>query len=126
MRGTASVACSGLTARDLAASGQECVAFWVALICCVQEAHRFWRWNGRKCSDPPVCANAVCARGAAADLKAVGIIVVQVAEQQGRYLARVLNAQAGQLEAAEAQPFQYRHLGSMASIGGWLPLGTRC
>lgn len=44
--------------------------------------------------------------------------LAQVAEQQGRYLARVLNAQAGQLEAAEAQPFQYRHLGSMASIGG--------
>lgn len=41
----------------------------------------------------------------------------QVAEQQGKYLARVLNAQAGQLEAREAEPFKYRHLGSMASIG---------
>ncbi len=40
-----------------------------------------------------------------------------MAEQQGKYLARVLNAQAGQLEAAEPEPFQYRHLGSMASIG---------
>ena len=42
-----------------------------------------------------------------------------MAEQQGKYLARVLNAQAGQLEAAEAEPFQYRHLGSMASIGAY-------
>ena len=41
----------------------------------------------------------------------------QVAEQQGKYLARVLNAAAGRLEADEPEPFQYRHLGSMASIG---------
>ena len=43
---------------------------------------------------------------------------MQVAEQQGKYLARVLNAAAGRLEAGrEAEPFKYRHLGSMASIG---------
>ncbi|KAI7835537.1 hypothetical protein COHA_010565 [Chlorella ohadii] len=44
--------------------------------------------------------------------------LAQVAEQQGKYLARVLNAQAWSLGAAEPEPFQYRHLGSMASIGG--------
>lgn len=43
----------------------------------------------------------------------------QVAEQQGRYLARVLNEEA----KAGAQPytppsFTYRHLGSMATVGG--------
>jgi hypothetical protein len=41
----------------------------------------------------------------------------QVAEQQGKYLARCLNAAAGKLEAAEAPPFAYKHLGSMASVG---------
>ncbi|KAL6769474.1 NDA1 [Auxenochlorella protothecoides x Auxenochlorella symbiontica] len=49
--------------------------------------------------------------------------LAQVAEQQGRYLARALNEAAGQpgglaggLEGAP--PFQYHHLGSMASVGG--------
>lgn len=44
----------------------------------------------------------------------------QVAEQQGKYLARVLNEGADRLEADKAEepkPFVYRHLGSMASIG---------
>lgn len=48
----------------------------------------------------------------------------QVAEQQGRYLARVLNAVArGPVygESSSAPPpdeFRYRHLGSMATVGG--------
>lgn len=50
------------------------------------------------------------------------IALVQVAEQQGKYLAAVLNkqAKAGELSAvaiARSAPFAYRHLGSMASIG---------
>lgn len=44
--------------------------------------------------------------------------LAQVAEQQGKYLARVLNASARSLEAQEPPPFAYKHLGSMASIGG--------
>lgn len=43
----------------------------------------------------------------------------QVAEQQGKYLARVLNTSAAQLDPAEPAPFQYRHMGSMASLGEW-------
>lgn len=47
--------------------------------------------------------------------------VSQVAEQQGKYLAKCLNtfAEGGQGIAANLPPFQYRHLGSMASVGGW-------
>lgn len=46
---------------------------------------------------------------------------LQVAEQQGRYLARILNKVAAD-ETRQTQPsteptFQYKHLGSMASIG---------
>lgn len=59
--------------------------------------------------------------------------LAQVAEQQGRYLARTLNEAAAkaagkqpdekgrhplELALAEAQPFAYKHLGSMASVGG--------
>ncbi|KAF6256151.1 pyridine nucleotide-disulfide oxidoreductase-domain-containing protein, partial [Scenedesmus sp. NREL 46B-D3] len=58
--------------------------------------------------------------------------LAQVAEQQGKYLASVLNAEARNLNptlgegggaqgagsAGELQPFKYRHLGSMATVGG--------
>ncbi|KAL4421702.1 hypothetical protein ABPG77_010646 [Micractinium sp. CCAP 211/92] len=44
--------------------------------------------------------------------------LAQVAEQQGKYLARVLNEGAARLEPAEPAPFVYRHMGSMASLGG--------
>ena len=52
-------------------------------------------------------------------------LAVQVAEQQGRYLARLLNKMAAHDHSkASAAPdpssepgFQYMHLGSMASIG---------
>ncbi|EFN58862.1 hypothetical protein CHLNCDRAFT_140737 [Chlorella variabilis] len=44
--------------------------------------------------------------------------LAQVAEQQGKYLARCLNEEAGKLEAPQLPPFVYKHLGSMASIGG--------
>eukprot|EP00208_Stichococcus_sp_RCC1054_P000285 CAMPEP_0206135826 /NCGR_PEP_ID=MMETSP1473-20131121/1091_1 /ASSEMBLY_ACC=CAM_ASM_001109 /TAXON_ID=1461547 /ORGANISM="Stichococcus sp, Strain RCC1054" /LENGTH=532 /DNA_ID=CAMNT_0053527941 /DNA_START=118 /DNA_END=1716 /DNA_ORIENTATION=- len=43
--------------------------------------------------------------------------LAQVAEQQGRYLARMLNKEA-KGEAVEDQPFVYKQLGMMASIGG--------
>jgi NADH:quinone reductase (non-electrogenic) len=39
----------------------------------------------------------------------------QVAQQQGKYLARVLNAR---LENKEVKPFTYRHLGMLAYVGG--------
>jgi hypothetical protein len=44
----------------------------------------------------------------------------QVAEQQGRYLARYLNAEArAQDKEGEVrhEPFKYRQLGAMASVG---------
>ncbi|KAL4857936.1 Internal alternative NAD(P)H-ubiquinone oxidoreductase A2 [Chlorella vulgaris] len=44
--------------------------------------------------------------------------LAQVAEQQGKWLAKVLNQAAGKLEREEPPPFVYKHLGSMASIGG--------
>ena len=43
-----------------------------------------------------------------------------MAEQQGRYLARYLNAEARALEkgdSVEQEPFKYRQLGAMASVG---------
>ena len=43
--------------------------------------------------------------------------IVQVAEQQGRYLAKCLNDAAGQLEAPAPPPFVYRSAGAMASVG---------
>lgn len=49
-----------------------------------------------------------------------------MAEQQGKYLARVLNAKArgGEPAAAHMNPFRYRHMGSMATIGMSLCLST--
>jgi NADH:ubiquinone reductase (non-electrogenic) len=58
--------------------------------------------------------------------------LAQVAEQQGKYLASILNAEARNLNptmgegggaqgsgsGGELQPFKYRHLGSMATVGG--------
>ncbi|KAG2422820.1 hypothetical protein HXX76_015764 [Chlamydomonas incerta] len=46
--------------------------------------------------------------------------LAQVAEQQGRYLARVLNEQARGPPHGVPQhsEFEYRHLGSMATVGG--------
>jgi NADH:ubiquinone reductase (non-electrogenic) len=47
---------------------------------------------------------------------------MQVAEQQGKYLAAVLNKHAAEGDLSSAsiarhKPFKYRHLGSMANIG---------
>ena len=43
----------------------------------------------------------------------------QVAEQQGRYLAQVLNQQAKEKSGWQpGEPFVFRSLGSMASVGG--------
>ncbi|PSC72864.1 internal alternative NAD(P)H-ubiquinone oxidoreductase mitochondrial-like [Micractinium conductrix] len=53
-----------------------------------------------------------------ADLERPLPALAQVAEQQGKYLARVLNAAAGRLEARESPAFVYKHMGSMASVGG--------
>lgn len=41
---------------------------------------------------------------------------MQVAEQQGKYLARTFNKLAKDPQA-KAEPFSYKHMGSMASIG---------
>ncbi|KAJ1926438.1 hypothetical protein IWQ60_003784 [Tieghemiomyces parasiticus] len=45
----------------------------------------------------------------------------QVAKQQGIYLSRVLNrlGRATDWTVDDEQPFTYRHLGSMAYLGGW-------
>ena len=45
------------------------------------------------------------------------VLPEQVAEQQGKYLARVLNESAARLEPSEPPPFVYRHMGSMATLG---------
>ena len=59
------------------------------------------------------------------------MILFQVAERQGKYLAtelnRILKAGGGQAGAAgslleEGPPFVYRHLGSMASVGRYKAL----
>ncbi len=44
---------------------------------------------------------------------------IQVAEQQGKYLARLLNSKAKgvDLTASKLAPFRYRHMGSMATTG---------
>lgn len=42
---------------------------------------------------------------------------MQVAEQQGRYLAHVLNEEA-KSQSYSPPPFTYKHLGSMATVGG--------
>ena len=57
-----------------------------------------------------------------ADLQFPLPALAQVAEQQGKYLAAVLNKHAEEKDLASASiarhaPFAYRHLGSMASIG---------
>lgn len=44
--------------------------------------------------------------------------LAQVADQQGMYLAARLNETLGVAEPAQPEPFQYKHLGSMASVGG--------
>ena len=51
-------------------------------------------------------------------------IYIQVASQQAIYLAKVLNAESiGGVEKVwtrgAANPFLYKHLGSMASVGQW-------
>ena len=43
-------------------------------------------------------------------------LTLQVAEQQGKYLARTFNALAKDPNA-KIEPFSYKHMGSMASIG---------
>ena len=43
-------------------------------------------------------------------------LTVQVAEQQGKYLARTFTALAKDPNA-KIEPFSYKHMGSMASIG---------
>ncbi|KAK3280787.1 Internal alternative NAD(P)H-ubiquinone oxidoreductase A1, mitochondrial, partial [Cymbomonas tetramitiformis] len=42
--------------------------------------------------------------------------LAQVAEQQGAYLAQCLNANAGK-PSSDPPAFQYRHMGSMVSLG---------
>ncbi|KAI8463743.1 MAG: hypothetical protein J3K34DRAFT_526753 [Monoraphidium minutum] len=44
--------------------------------------------------------------------------LAQVAEQQGRYLAHVLNEEARDPTGFTAKDFEYKHLGSMATVGG--------
>ncbi|KAK9843007.1 hypothetical protein WJX74_005543 [Apatococcus lobatus] len=65
---------------------------------------------------PNIYAVGDCCASATQPLPALA----QVAEQQGKYLARVLNAKAkgGQPSAAQLSPFRYRHMGSMATTGG--------
>ena len=46
--------------------------------------------------------------------------MAQVAEQQGKYLAACLNADATRGHEGPHKPFIYRHLGSMASLGNGL------
>ena len=41
-----------------------------------------------------------------------------MAEQQGKYLAKVLNDEAKNLTREAPPDFVYRHLGSMATVGG--------
>lgn len=41
---------------------------------------------------------------------------IQVAEQQGKYLAKAFNKLAKD-PSAKIAPFNYKHMGSMASIG---------
>eukprot|EP01025_Chloroclados_australasicus_P067241 TRINITY_DN9298_c0_g1_i1.p1 TRINITY_DN9298_c0_g1~~TRINITY_DN9298_c0_g1_i1.p1 ORF type:complete len:583 (+),score=66.39 TRINITY_DN9298_c0_g1_i1:182-1750(+) len=47
------------------------------------------------------------------------LALAQVAEQQGRYLARTLNKEARSIEPHAIEPFEYRHLGSMATVGDY-------
>lgn len=54
---------------------------------------------------------------------------VQVAERQGKYLAKELNrmikdggGHAGNTGIVESPPFVYKHLGSMASVGRYKAL----
>ena len=50
----------------------------------------------------------------------IGLAGRQVAEQQGRYLAKALNEEAkARAEGSEIQvePFRYKQLGAMASVG---------
>lgn len=49
----------------------------------------------------------------------------QVAEQQGKYLARTFNALAKDPNA-RIEPFNYKHLGSMASIGNTTKTYINC
>ena len=51
-------------------------------------------------------------------LSLLDVVLSQVAEQQGKYLARCLNAEAKSGDKSTPPPFQYRHLGSMATVGG--------
>lgn len=62
---------------------------------------------------PDVYAMGDCCANVDAPLPALA----QVAEQQGRYLAAALNQEARNT-GEELQPFTYRHLGSMATVGG--------
>ena len=51
----------------------------------------------------------------------------QVAEQQGRYLAKELNEQArARSPRVPAVAFKYHHLGSMASLGARLSCCCCC
>ena len=55
--------------------------------------------------------------------------LAQVAEQQGKYLAKMLNAAAGAgVEGQEKppEPFVYRSLGSMALVGEWACMHFSC
>eukprot|EP01026_Neomeris_dumetosa_P076348 TRINITY_DN81866_c0_g1_i1.p1 TRINITY_DN81866_c0_g1~~TRINITY_DN81866_c0_g1_i1.p1 ORF type:complete len:416 (-),score=64.00 TRINITY_DN81866_c0_g1_i1:217-1464(-) len=45
--------------------------------------------------------------------------LAQVAEQQGRYLAKTLNGIAKKGNEFKLEPFEYHHLGSMATVGDY-------
>lgn len=72
------------------------------------------------------CSNKVLAPNEIHD----GMLLQQVAERQGKYLANFLNkigkAGGGRANSAEdvdmGEPFVYKHLGSMATIGSYKAL----
>ena len=51
--------------------------------------------------------------------------MAQVAEQQGKYLAKCLNDEA-RGHKGPCKPFVYHHLGSMASLGMPLEISDSC
>lgn len=63
---------------------------------------------------PDVFALGDCCANPHAPLPALA----QVAEQQGKYLAAALNAAAKDPGAPPPPPFEYKHMGSMATVGG--------
>eukprot|EP00877_Chromochloris_zofingiensis_P007537 jgi/Chrzof1/3036/Cz12g09060.t1 len=63
---------------------------------------------------PDVYALGDCCANTDAPLPALA----QVAEQQGKYLAHALNQERASSGGDAPKPFEYKHLGSMATVGG--------